>query len=129
MQTKLSIPIRVRYVECDPMRVAHHSAYLPWLEMARTDLLRTNGMSYKDCEDQGIYFVVARLSIRYRAPAFYDDDLTVEVELAEGRRVKLDHAYRVTRGDKFIADGETTLVCVDKDGIPRPVPDLFLEQG
>ncbi len=129
MISRALIPIRVRYSECDPMNVAHHSSFLPWLEIARTELLRLNGMSYAECERRGVYFVVARLNIRYRRPARYDDELQVEVELEEGAQIKLVHQYRVLRGEELIADAQSTLVCVDRAGTPRPVPELFLPQA
>src|SRR5688572_5657760 len=62
-----AITIRVRYSECDPMGVAHHSAYAPWFEMGRTELLRAsaaNGMDYRQLEAQGVLMAVARLEIR-----------------------------------------------------------------
>ena len=39
---RVTIPIRVRYAECDPMQIAHHGSYPLWMEMGRTELLRAN---------------------------------------------------------------------------------------
>ncbi|MDX1683540.1 MAG: hotdog domain-containing protein, partial [Phycisphaeraceae bacterium] len=70
--------------------------------------------------------VVARLSVRYRQPARYDDVVKVTARLQEGGRVKIDHAYEVRVDGDLLATGETTLVCVDRDGRPREAPaDLF----
>ena len=52
-QRRIEVPVRVRYVECDPMNVAHHSVYPVWLEIARTDLLRRRGNAYRDLEVAG----------------------------------------------------------------------------
>ncbi|MBL4702017.1 MAG: acyl-CoA thioesterase, partial [Phycisphaeraceae bacterium] len=68
-QNVIQAPIRVRYSECDPMNVAHHASYPVWMEIARTDMLRRDGTSYAQLEKQGTYFVVARMSLRYRKPA------------------------------------------------------------
>lgn len=114
--------VHVRYVECDPMGVAHHSAYPVWLEMARTQLLRELGHAYRDLEARGVLFVVARLNLRYRRPARYDDELTVHVRAAPCAGVKIDHAYEVRRGDELIATAESTIVCVDRAGKLRAVP-------
>ena len=46
--------IRVRYGECDQMGFVHHSRYALYLEEARTEILRSNGLAYKDMEDEGI---------------------------------------------------------------------------
>jgi acyl-CoA thioester hydrolase len=119
---QMTVPIRVRYVECDPMNVAHHSAYLPWLEIARSEMLRRDGMSYADCEKAGVFFVVARVSVRYRKPTHYDQMLDVEVIRESAGRFSLEHAYRVTRDQELVAEATTTLVCVDSEGKPQSIP-------
>ncbi len=123
----ISVPLRVRYHECDPMNVAHHSAYAVWFEIARTELLRQQGSVYAQLEKDGVLFVVARLSTRFRKPAYYDDELTVEVTAHRSVGVKIEHTYRVLRGKELLATGETTLACVDRAGKLRPVPAALLE--
>lgn len=104
------------------MGVAHHGVYPVWLEVARTELLRQQGVRYRDLEAQGIYFMVARMSLRYRRPALYDDELQVYVEALPTAGVKIEHHYELRRRDTLLAKAETTLVCVDPQGKPRPVP-------
>ena len=121
-----SIEIRVRYAECDPMGVAHHSAYAPWLEMGRTELLRSTGRNYRDLEAAGLLLAVVHLSIRYRRPARYDDLLTLRTTLVAPGPVKIEHAYELRRDGELLASAETTLTCLDRSGRGRPVPqDLF----
>lgn len=124
-----TVPIRVRYQECDPMNVAHHSVYPVWLEIARTELLRSLGRSYRDLEAAGVFLVVAKLSLRYRRPAKYDDELMVTVTALPTVGVKLEHTYEVRRGDELLTTAETTLVCVDGDGKVRPVPADVINPG
>ena len=151
MLTTLTVPIRVRYCECDPMNVAHHSAYAVWFEIARTELLRAQGSVYAEMERAGVLFVVARLSTRFRKPALYDDELAIEVTVQKSAGVKIEHTYRVLRprkqdheegvaagspegsgssggsGVEVLAVGETTLACVDRHGKLRPVPASLLD--
>lgn len=122
----IDIEVRVRYDECDPMNVAHHSIYAVWLELARTEMLRRRDCAYADLEARGIYFVVARLSLRYRKPAKYDDILCIHAETLPTAGIKVEHRYTIRRGDTTLAEGETTLVCVDGDGRPRPIPEGLL---
>ncbi len=126
-----TVSVRVRYPECDPMGVAHHAAYPVWLEIARTELLREQGEAYRALEAAGVFFVVARLSLRYRQPAHYDDQLSIDVTCGRSAGVKLEHAYTVHRGEEVLATAETTLACVDRDGKLRPVPEglLPVERG
>lgn len=124
-----TLQVRVRYPECDPMGVAHHATYPVWLEIARTELLRSQGEAYRDLEAAGVFFVVARMNLRYRRPARYDDLLDVTVTCGPSAGVKLEHTYTVRRGDELLATAETTLACVDGDGRLRPVPPALLPGG
>jgi len=120
--SSIEIEVRVRYPECDPGGVAHHSVYPVWLEIARTELLRSQGVPYAKLEAQGIIFVVARLSIRYRRPVRYDDLLQIRTWLSESGRAKVDHAYEIRCNGSVVADAQTTLVCVDRQGRPQLIP-------
>lgn len=123
---RIELPVRVRYVECDPMGVVHHSVYPVWLEMARTELLRARGFAYRELEERGVFFVVARLSLKYRRPAKYDDELIIHCTAAESAGVKIEHRYEVKRATELIATAETTIVCVDGAGQLQPVPPELL---
>ncbi len=126
--TQTQIEVRVRYCECDPMNVAHHSVYPVWMEMARTELLRQRGIRYRDLEAQGMLIMVARLALRYRKPAHYDDLLNIEIEVLPSAGVKLQHHYRVLRDGELIAQADTTVVCTTRQGKLLPVPDFLLSR-
>ena len=92
-----TIPIVPRYAETDKGGVIHHSVYPVWFEMGRTELLRANGVAYKDLEAEGIFFVVAELRIKYRRPAFYDEELLLETTCSNVTAGKVEHTYKLTR--------------------------------
>ncbi len=117
--------VRVRYCECDPMGVAHHSAYTVWFEMGRTELFRARGGDYRAFEAQGMAVAVVDLHITYKAPAHYDDELTVRTTLHDGGQVKIRHTYELLRGDQVLATGETVVVCLNAQGKAQAAPDLF----
>jgi acyl-CoA thioester hydrolase len=127
------IQVQVRYTDCDPMSVAHHSVYPVWLEIAPTELLRAKGVAYRDLEERGVLFVVVKLSVSYKRPAKYDDQLRVRVwELGDeesGRRARIEHGYEVLRGDELLAEASTTLVCVNREGKPQAIPDWAIGSG
>lgn len=127
MIESMAIEVRVRYPECDAQSVAHHSVYPVWMEIARTELLRSNGASYRQCEERGIYFVVVRMELRYRRPARYDDLVTVHVRATSFGRIKIEHAYEIKRNDELLAEATTTLACVDRSGRPQAMPDDWLK--
>lgn len=119
------IQVRVRYNETDAMGYLHHANYLNFFEMGRTELLRAAGGNYRDVEEQGLFVVVVQLECRYRAPARYDDLLTVRTTLVKSSPAKLIHEYQVLREEQVLCDAKTVLGCVDKNGNIQRMPDFF----
>jgi len=122
------ITIRVRYAETDRMGLLHHANFLVYFEQGRTELLRSMGLTYKDLEDQGYLLVVTGVEVRYRGPAHYDDLLTLRTTVARTRMARIDHRYELLRDGVLLAEGSSTLACVDRDGRVQALPD-FLREG
>ena len=120
-----TIQIRPRYVECDPMGYVHHSIYPVWFEMGRTELLRERGLRYRDLEEQGYLLVVAKLSLTYRRPARYDDQLTLTTTIARQTAVRIEHRYEVHRDHELLTTAESTLACVNRSGVLVPLPSVL----
>lgn len=130
--------LRVRYAECDPFRVAHHSSYAVWLEEARTEMLRASGRTYAGMEALGLFLVITRLEVRYRRPIRYDDVIEVRVRASMHGRARLRHGYELvlierdgrtpdpadpaTPLDGVCAAAQTELACVGADGRPVAMP-------
>ena len=66
------------------MGYLHHSRYLQYFEMGRVELLRSAGHSYADLERDGVFFVVVKADCRYKAPATYDEELTLTARIISG---------------------------------------------
>jgi len=115
--------LRVRYPEVDAMGYLHHSRFLQYFELGRVELLRSMGVSYADLEKQGIFFVVTKAEVRYKAPARYDDELTLITKVVKQTHVRFDHAYELRRGDQLLAEGTTTIACVGRDGQVQKIPE------
>jgi len=122
-----TITIVPRYAETDKTGVVHHSVYPVWFEMGRTELLRANGIAYRDLERAGISFVVAQLSIKYRRPAMYDEKLQLETLCSEITAGKIEHSYRLTRSSDgvLLAEGTTVLAHVNAEGKVRRIPEFM----
>lgn len=125
-----TIAVVPRYAETDKGGVIHHSVYPVWFEMGRTELLRANGVAYRDCEAAGIFFVVAELRLKYRRPAFYDEDLELETTCSKVTACKVEHTYRLTRRSTglLLAEGSSVLACVSAEGKVRRVPEFMYPQ-
>ncbi len=120
-----TIFLRVRYVECDPMGYLHHSNYLPYFEMGRTELLRQMGVTYRDLEDRGFIFVVARISVNFKRPIRYDDQLELVTRIQRQTRARIDHVYELYNQQSrlLLTTAESTIACVNRKGEPTAIPD------
>ena len=113
-----SVEFRVRYAETDQMGVVYHSHYLVWCEIGRTDHIRGLGMSYREMEEQGVSLAVAEASIRYTAPARYDDLIRVDTTLAHlsSRTIVYDYVISNATTGARLATARTTLISLDSSG-------------
>ncbi len=121
--------IRVRYGETDKMGYLYYGHYPEYFEVARTELIRKFGISYRDIEDKGMLMPVRSLKIDYHLPARYDELLTVRACLQTLPAARLDIAYEI-RNEKsqLICTGHTFLGFVDGvSGRPRRAPAYFLD--
>lgn len=121
--TEHTITLRVRYPEVDAMGYLHHSRFFQYFEMGRVELLRAMGHSYADLERAGVFFVVIKAEARYKAPARYDEELTLITRIVKQTSVRIDHAYELRRGDTLLAEATTTIACVDRQGQLQPIPE------
>ena len=117
-----TVEIRVRYSETDAMGFLHHSNYLSYFEIGRTELFRAQGGSYRRMEELGLFFVVVRVSVKYRKPARYDDLLRLETAISRTTPAKLEHNYRIFRDQELLTEGESTIACIDKNGQVQRIP-------
>ena len=117
------IQIRVRYQETDAMGVLHHANYFTYFEMGRTELLRANGAEYRQIEQDGMFMVIVRIGCTYKRPARYDDVLMLRTRTSRVSAAKIEHEYELLRGDELLAEGHSTLACVDREGRVQRVPD------
>jgi acyl-CoA thioester hydrolase len=128
------VTVRVRYGETDQMGVVYHANYLVWCEIGRTEHLRALGATYRDMERSGVRLAVAEASIRYHAPARYDDVVRIRTTLDDVGSRMVVFGYDLSNaetGERFAA-ARTTLIAIDDAGkvtrIPADVRAL-LERG
>ena len=120
--------LRVRYDEVDPMGFVHHSNYLRYFEIGRTELLRASGGRYREMEEAGQLVVVVRVDCRYRRPAQYDDLIQVRTRIERVTAAKIIHQYSITRDEETLVDATVTLAVIDRSGTLQRVPQELLDQ-
>ncbi|MFP5412624.1 MAG: tol-pal system-associated acyl-CoA thioesterase [Gammaproteobacteria bacterium] len=93
-----SLRVRVYYEDTDAGGIVYHANWLRWFERARTDWLRALGVEHsRMLAETGVGFVVRDMSIDYRRPARLDEELLVDVRLAEARRASWTLAQQARR--------------------------------
>lgn len=111
---KTTTTLRVRYGETDKMGIVYYGNYATYLEQGRTEWLRDIGFSYKWMEDNGIHLPVVELSVKYKAPARYDDVLTVTTILKKIPTYSIEFTYEIHNQEgQLLITGETSLVFVN----------------
>jgi acyl-CoA thioester hydrolase len=129
MLTHHDLQIRVRYQETDAMGRLHHANYLTYFELGRTEMLRADGASYRQVEEQGLFLVVSEIICRYMRPANYDDVLTLRTTVLSARGARIEHEYQLFRGTELLATGRSTVACVDRTGAVKRLPDWLRMKG
>jgi acyl-CoA thioester hydrolase len=123
--------LRVRYSETDKMGIVYYANYLVWFEIGRAEFCRARGFSYRDMEENDdAFLVVAEAYCRYKAPAYYDDELLIRTHIAELRRRSLRFGYEIVRAsdDQIIAEGETGHDVTDGNGRVRSFPEGYAQR-
>ena len=118
--------ITVRYAETDMMGIVYHANYLPWFEVARTQLLREQGFPYRQLETAGYRLPVLEVAAKYRRPALYDDTLTIVATIREKPLLRIRIDYEVFRGDELLATGQSAHAFCDLTCRPTRPPAAFV---
>src|SRR5512141_2984534 len=122
--------VRVRYAETDQMGVVYHANYFVWFEVGRVELLRQLGFTYKEMESEDQCFIaVVDARCRYRAPARYDDEITIRTHLKNVRESLIHFAYEAVRetDGELLAEGETVHIVTDAELNKRPLPEKYFK--
>lgn len=125
---RVSTPLRVRYAETDAMGVVYYGNYLAYFEDGRVAYLQRKGIPYSEMEAAGVYMPVAEAYCKYRAPARFEDELTVETSIAAAGRANVRFDYVVRRGGEVLAEGYTVHAARGRDGRPVRIPAAWAEK-
>ena len=123
--------VRVRYGETDQMGFCYYGNYAQFLEVARVELLRSKGITYRTLESEGILLPVRTFSIKYIAPSRYDDLLRIETEIIKIQSSRIEFNYVIRdQNSTLIATANTELVFVDSQSMkpikaPSKISDLY----
>lgn len=122
--------LRVRYAETDQMGYMYYGNYAAFYEVARTEMLRSLGMTYKSMELDGVMMPVFELKCNYLKPALYDEEIKIKVTIEKKPSVRIVFKYELFNDrNELINTGETTLVFVDmKKNKPCLPPQNFRDK-
>ena len=121
--------IRVEYHHTDQMGIVHHSNYVKFFEVARTEWLRAMGLTYAEMERRGVMMPIVEVNVKYRQPAYYDELISVTASVDELPMARMVFNYEIHGADgREIATGSTTLGFIDKETRrPQRAPKWLME--
>ena len=122
--------LRVRYAETDKMGYVYYGNYAAYYEVARTEMLRSTGISYKQLEDMGVMLPVINMNTTFIKAAVYDDVITINIFIKEkpGIRLKFEYELYNDQGE-LLNTGATQLVIVNmRSGSPCRPPKIFMDK-
>ena len=122
------IDIEIRYYETDGQGIVHHSVYFQYFELARVKMLQAAGYKYEDLEREGHFLVVHSIQCRYLLPALFGDTIRIITSVERVTPARIDHNYKVYREEELLAEGTSTIACVDRHGMIQRIPDVLLER-
>jgi acyl-CoA thioester hydrolase len=123
---------RIIYGDTDAGGIVYNGNYLRFLEMGRTEMMRERICSYKDVEKRGLILPVTESYLRYKAPALYDDLITIETKLVELKKVSCKFTYKIVRTEeesekeRLLTRGYTVHAAVNLQGKLTPFPEDLL---
>jgi acyl-CoA thioester hydrolase len=127
---KYTHKVRVRYAECDQMGFLHHSIYALYLEEARTEQMRSKGITYKEMEDNGLIMPVRSMSFEFKKAARYDDLLNIEVWIPEKPVIRCVFNYRIlNQHDELLGTASMEMFYARKSDLrPVKVPQIIIDK-
>jgi acyl-CoA thioester hydrolase len=123
-----STDVVVRFAETDAQGIAHHAAFVVWLEVARVAYLAEHAGGYRNIQAQGIEALTTEVHVRYHRGAQFDDRLRIWARCVDLRGARFRYEYVVQRDGELVADGHTSHATVDAvTRLPMRVPAWFVE--
>ena len=121
--------LRVRYAECDPQGVVFNAHFLAYFDTSITELWRAAFGSYQAMLDRGVDVVVAEAQVRFRSPARFDEQLTLEIAVTQLGNTSITSSHRISRDGSPVVEGVLRHVLVDREELTKtPIPDWMRKQ-
>jgi acyl-CoA thioester hydrolase len=121
--------LRSRYSETDKMGYVYYGHFLQYFEVARTEMVRSFGVSYAEMEEKGFMLPVVSAELEYKAPVLYDEEIRIDLELFDVPGIRLNTYYKVysVKTGQLKTRGKVVLVFMDAT-TRRPVraPESFI---
>ena len=125
------VELRPLFGDVDAMNVVYYGNYLRFFELGRAELMRAGGGTYASLEAGGLHLPVSKAEVNYLRPAYYDELLVVETEVAWVKKASLCFNYKILRPncdkEELIAKGFTAHGCVDDNGKIVRLPQWVTE--
>jgi len=110
-----STDVKVRFAETDAQGIAHHAAFVVWLEVARVAHLEQRAGGYQGIRERGLEALTTEVQVRYHRAAYFDETLTVWARCLDVQGARFRYEYAVTRDGELVAEASTGHATVDRE--------------
>ncbi|MGN0149499.1 MAG: acyl-CoA thioesterase [Clostridia bacterium] len=119
--------LTVRYAETDMMGIVHHSRYYPWFEVARTDFIKSSGVTYTEMENMGVLLPLTETAAKYLYGLKYEDEVLVTCKLTKLTVARCEFSYEVYKLPemKLMSTGKTGHGFVNREFVPINLKKLY----
>ncbi|HEX2265509.1 MAG TPA: thioesterase family protein, partial [Solirubrobacterales bacterium] len=129
MSARFAHSFRVRYGECDPQGIVFNANYVAYFDHGLTELWREAFGSYAVMEERGLDMVVGELNVRFRAPARFDDVVTLGISIARLGTTSMSTRLWLHRDEELLVEGRMRHVVVDAESFAKAEIPGWLREG
>ena len=125
---KYNFPIKIYYKDVDKMGIVYYSRYFEFFEMARTELLKSIGLSLVSMEEKGVYLPVISAHCQYKVALKLEQEANINVQICNFPKSKLKILYTISTSFSkgTCVNGYTEHAFLNDVGMPTRPPKFFL---
>lgn len=118
---------RIYYQDTDAGGVVYFANYLKFMEKSWYEYLMSIDIGLPQWEAAGFYIIVRKVDLDLLDSLRYGDTITVHTVISDVKHAYFVMYHTILKDTETTTRCETKMVCVDKEGKPRRIPETFKE--
>jgi len=111
-----TIEVKVYYEDTDCLGIVYHANYLKYMERGRTEYFNSSGKTVQQLNEEGYYFAVYEIKIKFLKPAKLGDVCRVISSIGkEGSEYRKKMIQRIESNGLLLVEAEVDIICLNKE--------------